>query len=278
MVKKILSALILFSVAICASASAANFDPYNNKNMVKFYAHQGLESFLLKDSLRVTEKNSLKVVSFDFIIFDSIQPQNTRWDEKKFMAFAYDTTARKIYFADEKGNAVSFLNPNGTIAEGSGYAMGAEMIYNLAFGKKFYGCPTYLDANKNYILYADLGAQGAGLYIDRHTISIAAELPTGYEILVGTVEVPNAAEGSTRIANRYVHRYSFNIRKFYALRYVDEENKWIKLNPKITNPEDENFTYDAKIAEMAFYVAVGAKFFGALDNVTFDENFYKVLD
>ena len=133
-------------------------------------------------------------------------------------------------------------------------------------------CPTYLDAEKNYILY------GAGLYIDRHTISIATELPTGYEILVDTVEVPNAAEGETRIVNRYVHRYSYDIRNFTALRYVNEENKWIQLNPKITNPEDENFTYDAKVAEMAFYIAVGAKFFGALDNVTFDEDFYKILN
>ncbi|MBQ7476964.1 MAG: hypothetical protein IJT06_06175 [Selenomonadaceae bacterium] len=139
-------------------------------------------------------------------------------------------------------------------------------------------CPTYLDAEKNYILYADLGGHGAGLYVDRHTIGIAEELPTGYEILVDTVDVPNAAEGKTRIVNRYVHRYSFDIRNFAAFRYVNEENKWIKIDPKITNPEDENFTYDAKIAEMAFYVAVGAKFFGALDNVTFDENFYKVLD
>jgi hypothetical protein len=54
------------------------------------------------------------------------------------MAFAYDVDERKVYFVDDKGN-MSFLNPNGTIAEGSGYAMGAEIVYYLVFGEKFYG-------------------------------------------------------------------------------------------------------------------------------------------
>ena len=133
-------------------------------------------------------------------------------------------------------------------------------------------CPTYLDADKNYILYADLGAQGAGLYVDRHTISIAEELPDSYTILVDTVQVPDAAEGKTRIVNRYVHKYSFNLKKLTAFRYVNEENKWIKLDPTITNTEDENFTYDVRIAEMAYYLAYGKKFYG-----TFDKSFYNIL-
>ena len=134
-------------------------------------------------------------------------------------------------------------------------------------------CPTYLDADKNYILFADLGGHGAGLYVDRHTCQIAAEIENGCIIIIDEVQVPDAAEGKTQIVNRYVHKYSFDVKKKIARRYVNETDEWIKLDPTVTNPEDENFTYDARIAEMAFYIATGKKFFG-----TFDANFYKILD
>ena len=115
--RKIFLVAVLLSV-ICAAVQAAVKNPADDENLVLFYQHQGLESYLLKNSLRVAEKNSLKVISFDYIIFDSIQPQNTRWDDKKSMSLAYDESARKVYFYDEKGGMI-FLNPNGTIAEGS---------------------------------------------------------------------------------------------------------------------------------------------------------------
>lgn len=134
-------------------------------------------------------------------------------------------------------------------------------------------CPTYLDAAKNYILFADLGAQGAGLYIDKHTCGVAEESAKECVILIDEVQVPDAAEGKTRIVNRYVHRYKFDLQKKTAYRYVNEEDKWVKLDPTITNPEDDNFTYDVRIAEMAYYLTYGKKFFG-----TFDKDFYKSLN
>ena len=261
MLKKFLSTLILFSVALCASTSAANLNPANDENFVFFYQHQGLENYLLKDSLRVGEKNSLKTVDFDFIIFDSIEPASTRW-EKNHMALAYDESARKVYFLGATGELI-FLNPNGTVAEGSGYAMGAELIYNLAFGKKFYVCPQYLDAEKNYILFADLGIQGAGLYVDKKSLNVIQEDAGGCIISIDEVQVPDANFGKTEIANRYTHYYSYNTKKNVVMRFVGEGNgdRWIKINPNITNPEDENFTNDARIANIAYYLATGKNFF-----------------
>lgn len=144
----------------------------------------------------------------------------------------------------------------------------SAIIFSSAAAK----CPTYIDADKNYILFADLGAHGAGLYVDRHTCGIAGETENGCIILIDEVQVTDADKGKTQIVNRYVHRYSFDVKKKIAYRYVNETDDWIKLDPTITNTEDENFTYDAKIAEMAFYMMTGKKFFG-----TFDDDFYKIL-
>lgn len=139
-------------------------------------------------------------------------------------------------------------------------------------------CPKYLDAEKNYILYADLGVHGAGLYLDRHTVGIAEENPDKYIILVDSVQVPNADKGKNRISDRFSHRYSFDLKKMKAYRYEIFDDKWTEIDWKITDKEDPKFTYDAKIAEAAFYLAVKAKFFGTLDKVIFTDDFYKSLD
>lgn len=143
MLKKIFSVLILLSVTICAATtSAISRNPANDPNLLRFYAHQGLESYLFQDSLRTKEENSLKIISFKFIVYDSINPSRTHWDRIENMEFGYDESVRKVYLFDQMGNA-RFLDPNGTIAEGSGYAMGAEIVYYLATGNRFYG--TYDD-------------------------------------------------------------------------------------------------------------------------------------
>ena len=292
MSEKIFFIALLLSVAIFTSVSAAIKNPANDSNLVLFYQHQGLENYLLKDSLRVSNQDSLKVISFDYIIYDSIQPQNTHWDNVENMAFAYDESARKVYFFDKNGGLL-FLNPNGTIAEGSGYAPSAELVYFLVTRQKFYGtfddnfyitlglkagCPKYLDAEKNYILYADLGIQGAGLYIDRKSINVVQEDDGGCIISVDEVQVPDANMGKTEIANRFNHTYSYVYDKKVVMRFDAEaeiyrdRDRWVKINPNITNPEDENFTYDATVAEMTYYLVYGKKFFG-----TFDNAFYKGL-
>ena len=143
MLKKFFSVLILLSVAICASATAEIQDPDNDPNLVLFHQHQGYANYLYQNSLRVKNRNSLKVISFDFMTYDSINPENTDWDRVENMEFAYDESTRKVYFIDQNGE-LNYLDPNGTIAEGSGYAMGAEIVYYLATGKRFYG--TYDDA------------------------------------------------------------------------------------------------------------------------------------
>ena len=134
-------------------------------------------------------------------------------------------------------------------------------------------CPTYLDADKNYILFADLGAQGAGLYVDRKSLHIIQEDVGGCIISIDEVQVPDANCGKTEIVNRFTHHYSYNTEKNVVMRFVDEEDKWVKVNPDITDPENENFTYDATLAEIAYYLAYGKKFYG-----TFNENFYKILN
>lgn len=292
MLRKIFSIALLLSITICAATVSAVKNPANDSNLVKFYQHQGLENYLLKDSLRVRNHNALKVISFNFIFYDSIQPSNTRWDRVENMELAYDESARKVYFFDQNGG-LRYLDPNGTIAEGSGYAPGAEMVYYLVTKKKFYGtyddnfyitlalkagCPKYLDAGKNYILYADLGNQGAGLYIDRKSINVIQEDDGGCIISVDEVQVPDANMGKTKIDNRFNHTYSYVFGKNVVMRFdaeaekVRNRDRWVKVNPNITNPEDENFTYDATIAEMTYYLVYGKKFFG-----TFANDFYKGL-
>ena len=268
MCKKIFILTILLS-AITFTVTAAELNPRDDENLILFYHRQGYENYLLKNSLRVDKKNSLQVISFDYIIYDGIQPENTRRDKKSHMAFAYDEVARKVYFTDDKGELI-FLNPGGTVSEGSDYAISADIVYGAVFGKRFYVCPTYLDAEKNYILFADLGIHGAGLYIDRKSLNVIQEDDGGCIISIDEVQVPDANFGKTAIANRYTHHYSYVYGKNVVMRFVDEEDKWVKVNPDITDTEDENFTYDARIAEAAYYLAFGKKFYGI-----FEKDFYK---
>lgn len=284
MIKKFFYFLFIFCVFFSTSSAANN--PANSPNFVLFYQHQGLQNFLLKDSIRLTNKNSLQFISFNFISYDSIQPSNTRWNDIKSMQFAFDSLNRKVYFVADDGS-LTFLNPNGSIAEGSGYTYGAETVYFLATRQKFYSTfddnfyislalkassPTYLDDDKNFILFADLGIHGAALYVDKNSINLIQQDSTGCIISIDEVQVPDANFGNTQIANRFTHHYSFNTQKMVAMRFVDEEDKWLKINPSITNPEDPNFTYDATLAEIAYFLTFGKKFYS-----TFDDNFYSIL-
>ncbi|MBR5912901.1 MAG: hypothetical protein IKZ58_00840 [Selenomonadaceae bacterium] len=133
-------------------------------------------------------------------------------------------------------------------------------------------CPTYLDAEKNYILFADLKIHGAGLYVDRKSVKVIQEDEGGCLISIDEVQVPDANLGKTEITNRFNHIYSYVYDKNLVMRFIAEEDKWVRVNPDITNPEDDHFTYDARIAEMAYYLAYGKKFYG-----TFDEDFYNIL-
>ena len=123
---------------IFSTATAGVRDPHSDENLTVFYQHQGYEYFLKKDTLTLVNEETPCIISFNYFVFDSIKPENTDWSKENEMMFAYDVGERKVYFVDEDGN-VSFLNPNGTVAEGSGYAMGAEIVYYLVFGEKFYG-------------------------------------------------------------------------------------------------------------------------------------------
>lgn len=280
--KIFISSLIFFNL-IFSSASAFSKNPYNDSNLVLFYQHQGLQSFLLKNSISTHSDNSLKIISFDFIIFDSIQP--SRWDHVENMQFAFDEANHKVFFFDHNGN-LDFLDPNGSIAQGSGYAMGAEIVYFLATRHKFYatfddnfytnlaliaGAPTFLD-NQNYILFADLGIHGAALYVDKSSLNLIQQDDGGCIISIDEVQIPDANFGNTQVANRFNHIYSFNTLNNVALRFVPESDNWVKINPSITNPDDPNFTYDAKIAEIAYFLSFGKKFFA-----TFNQDFYNIL-
>lgn len=284
MLKIIFSILFLFSLSFSTAFAAVN--PINDPNLVLFYQHQGLQNFLLKNSIHSHFQNSLRVISFDFISFDSIQPDNTDWQHVESMQFAFDESNRKVYFFDHNGN-LDFLDPNGTIAQGSGYAQGAEIVYFLATRHKFYGtfddnfytslalkagAPTFID-NKNFILFADLGIHGAALYVDRKSVNLIQQDDGGCIISIDEVQIPDANFGSTQIANRFTHHYSFNTQKMLAMRFIPESDNWVKINPTITNPDDPNFTYDATIAEIAYYLTFGKKFFH-----TFDDNFYVNLN
>ena len=138
MLKKFFFVAVLLALTFFSTATEAFKNPADDPNLVKFYQHQGYENYLFGNSLRTREQDGLIVISFDFIIYDSIHPQNTRWDRVENMEFAYDESTRKVYFFDQNGN-LDYLDPNGTIASGSGYAQGAEIVYYLATGKRFYG-------------------------------------------------------------------------------------------------------------------------------------------
>lgn len=138
MVKKIFSAVLILGVMLFSNFATAAENPRADKNFMLFYQHQGYQYFLKKSTLTLENAESPYIISFKYIVFDSIQPKNTNWDKVNQMAFAYDVDSRKVYFAGPNGE-LTFLNPAGTVAEGSGYAYGAEKIFYFVFGEKFYG-------------------------------------------------------------------------------------------------------------------------------------------
>ena len=115
-----------------------------------------------------------------------------------------------------------------------------------------------------------------GLYLDRHTCSVADDNPSNFIILVDDVQVPSAATGSTRISNRFCHRFRFNLVNHKAFSYEPFSDSWRELNPYVSNPEDDDFTFDVTIAEIAFFIATGNKFFGT-DVSRFNDDFYIIL-
>lgn len=138
MFSKIFSILILFSVILSTTSFASPKNPHDDPNLFLFYQHQGYQHFLFHDSIHSYFQDSLRIISFNFIVFDSIQPQNTNWDRVLPMQFAYDESTRKVYFFDQNGDLL-FLDPYGSIAQGANYAPAAEIVYFFATGNRFYG-------------------------------------------------------------------------------------------------------------------------------------------
>lgn len=283
MLKKIFYFFIFFS-AISSTSAAKN--PADDPNLVLFYQHQGLQNFLLKNSIIIENLDPFKVISFNFISFDSIQPSNSNWNNLQSMKFAFDLDNKNVYFVADDGS-LTFLNPNGTIAQGCGYAYGAEIVFFLATRHKFYasfddnfyislalkaGSPPFLDKDKNYILFADLGIHGAALYLDRNSIKIIQQDSSGCIISIDEVQVPDANFGNTQIANRFTHIYSYVYDKNVVMRFLVQEDKWFKIDPSITNPDDPNFSFDATIAEFAYFLSFGKKFYS-----TFNDDFYQIF-
>ena len=142
MAKKIFSAILLLNLIFVGSFAMAAENPRADKNLVFFYKSDGYDYFLKKDSLDWYEKNSLRVVFFKFVAYDTISPESTNLSKEFPMQFAYNIAEKKVYFIESDGS-LDYLNPKGTAAEGSGYAPGAEKVYWLTFGEKFFG--TYDD-------------------------------------------------------------------------------------------------------------------------------------
>ena len=138
MARKIFSAILIFSVVLTASVAMAARNPRSDRSLLLFYEYQGYEYFLERSSFDWYEDDGLQIVSFEYFVYDDRHPDSTNYSYE-VMSFAYDAAERKVYFVNASGD-LDYLDPYG---RGSGYAEGAEKIYYLAFGERFYG--TYED-------------------------------------------------------------------------------------------------------------------------------------
>ena len=77
--QKIFLLVISFSVTILTAANVSARDSHLDKNFVSFYQHQGYEYFLKKDSFQWEIEDSLRYVSFSYIVYDNIRPEKTNW-------------------------------------------------------------------------------------------------------------------------------------------------------------------------------------------------------
>lgn len=135
MTKKIFSAVLIFGIILTSTVAMAARNPRADRSLLLFYQHQGYDYYLERDSLTWYADDDYQYVSFEYFAYDARNSERLRVES---MEFAYDVRARRVYFVDQNGE-LDYLNPYGTIAEGSGYADGAEKIYYLVFGEKFYG-------------------------------------------------------------------------------------------------------------------------------------------
>ena len=132
------------------------------------------------------------------------------------------------------------------------------------------GYQKYLNGDRNYILYD--GHQGGARYVVRDSLKVETFSAPSCILSVDWVTVPDAYNGSTRIANRQKSYFGYTWkqgeqRKIFAINVQTKEMRHLPRN--VTRAMGEAAM---KAAEMAYYLATsGEKFYG------FPDSFYPDL-
>lgn len=131
------------------------------------------------------------------------------------------------------------------------------------------GYQKYLGGDRNYIIFD--GHQGVARYIVRNSLKVETFAEPSCIISIDWVTVPDAYNGSTRIANRQKAYFGYTWkqgepRKIFTINLQTKEMTHLPRNVSRAGGEAM-----MKAAEMTFYLVTGQKFYG------FSDSFYPDL-
>ena len=141
MLKKIFSAILALSILLFSSVAMADYPKYLNgdKNYVLVDGIQGRAWYAVRNSLNVERYNPPNyIISINIVSVGNADRGNTEIAGSNIHRFAYDWEYKKAYLVKNDGS-LSMLNPNAKGFRQTAMADIAELVFYLAYKKKFWG-------------------------------------------------------------------------------------------------------------------------------------------
>lgn len=139
--RKFFSLILMLGVILSTSVAMADYPKYLNgdRNYVLVDGTQGTAWYAVRNSLNVERYNPPNyIISINIVVVDNADRGNTKIRGSKIHRFYYDWEFKKAYIQADDGS-LSMLDPNAKGFRRTAMADRAEIVFYLAYKKKFWG-------------------------------------------------------------------------------------------------------------------------------------------
>ena len=138
--RKKFSFFLAMCILLFSSVAMADYPEYlgGDKNYVLFDGIQGLGRYFDKKTLNVEKYAPPSyIIAIDYVSVKDADRGNTKISDRRRIRFAYDWNSKRIYSIGNDGSW-NFLDPDGSRADGCYFALGADLVFQMAYNMKFY--------------------------------------------------------------------------------------------------------------------------------------------